>query len=196
MTSCTFSHVDLTPVELGLHHQVLRVLGHKRQTWEDEDGEMHHVKPFIERLKPFLRNRGRFDFSRHVIMCGQVGHSPHPDHFDDALHRARNFALARVLILCKACLDNKTYRPRILGKLWCNDGTVYIWHQIADYFADEYYKIESRVQAIRHQFANETLEDRAEAYEKMADLLHTRENRQPAMAPYTNAPIVWASQEE
>ena len=184
--SQTFTNQTMTRDDLKLHNKVLDALGWGPRIYEeDEYGEEHEVEKFIDFFKDHLKfKRLRFDFSRHAQLSTYDANVPQIKNFEDALFRARNFELARILGMTEACLKNPVYRMKFLDDP-CFNGTVSTLDQATNFFISKYNELETKFTTIMETFhIAHTKEDYLNVFDQMLDLRYGPENRRPKMRPW------------
>ena len=193
---CNACKTELRHSELQLHYKVLRDLGlgPRRRPNANEDAIV--ADPFPRRLKSAIKSYGphgpNYSISPHVALCVQCANSPYTDPCStevvDALHRAQNIALSRVMKLAEACTRNQTYRDRFFVDP-VRDGTRSIWSQVIQFFRTEYDKVQTQVDTIQAKFDKAVEEaEFVHAIDSLLDLEYGPHNRRPSNAPWKCIP--------
>lgn len=186
--SCAVTNIPLEQNELDLHDKVLCDLGWGPKKYiEDEYGEQYPVDRFVDFFKRRLKARHiRFDFSKHAQLCTYAANVPQYKDFEDALYRARNFELSRILTMTKACLENQTYRERFMDNPRI-DGTMDTISQATEFFNSKYQELQNKFNTIMEQYQNATTEQEyLDVLDHMLDLRYGKDNRRPN--PWTCVP--------
>ena len=179
--TCYATHRPLSGDALCVHRNVLDAMGWgPRRYEEDEYGEEVEVPMFIHTFKGHLRHRGIFcNFSRHVRLSTTAANMPKIKDFEDALYRARNFELARILALTQACSENQTYRVKFMSNP-CFDGSKDWLTQAMEFFLEKYHTLETEHANILAQFRDaETKLEYLGVFDQMLDLRYGKNNRRP-----------------
>lgn len=177
---CELTKVYLTRNEVNLHYQVNRALGFAQwKTVTDEDGDEQTIIPFAFKM---VRRLGLPKLVRHPKISAACMQSPNHEDFEDVLKVATNYALARAFKIAEACVCHGKIRDK--------------YGPPEKYLIQAHRKIADQVNTIRYYYNQVTGPIPAEthrgitnpeifALDTMLDLRHTRENRQPFMAPWT-----------